>query len=131
MPRVIFKNCYRFRYILDIPIAFIKDDNVTMCCAVNGTNINTTSITMEQRSLFDEHIWFVKSDHIKRSEMLTSSKRMFCLNVNGFHKYIRKKRYICMAQISINGRRQTINRTTYIEKNSVEGSILLIWNVYL
>lgn len=102
-----------------------------MCCAVNGTNINATIISMEQRTWLDEHIWFVKSDHIKRSEILTSSNPMFCLNVNGIHTYIRKKVYICMAQISINGRKQTINRTTYIEKNNVEGSILLIWNVLL
>lgn len=93
-----------------------------MCCAVNGSNINATSITMEQRTLFDEQIRFVKSDQIKRSEILTS---------NGFHTYIRKKRYICMAQISIIGRKHTINRTTSIEQHYIEGIIRLIWNVCL
>ncbi|XP_063399039.1 uncharacterized protein LOC134683656 [Mytilus trossulus] len=58
--------------------------------------------------------------------MLKSSQPMICLNISGLVTYIRKERYICMAQIFINGRKQPINRTTSIEKHNIEDLPLCI-----
>lgn len=96
---------------------------------MNGTNINATSITWKQRYFSDTHNRSVHFDKIKSSEMLKSSQPMFCLNNSELVTYIRKERYICMAHISINGRKQPISRTTSIEKHNIKGIILLIWNV--
>lgn len=120
---VFLKQWHAFPYILDIPNIAIKEDNGQICCAVNGTNINTTNILWEQRTLFDEHIRFVKSVKIRSPEMS-------CMNISGMLTYAIGGKYICNAQVFVNRREQKINRTISIEIKHEQGILfsLMILN---
>ncbi|CAC5416221.1 unnamed protein product [Mytilus coruscus] len=104
-----------------------------MCCGVHRNNIKVVNFIWEQRTLFDEHIRFVKKNMINGSGMLNLGKTtaqhipsqqvlMSCLNIdkNGILDYTREGKYICIAQLLIYRRNQTINRTDSVELEHIQ-----------
>ncbi|CAC5411779.1 unnamed protein product [Mytilus coruscus] len=123
--------------LANVTNSMIRNPNGTVCCVLHGRNISAIKCIWEQRTLYDEHIRFIESVQknysgpSERNATLAMRKHnhlMSCLNlnINGTLKYDKEGQYICIAQFSIYGRNQVVDKTTSIKIENIQDRPLCI-----
>ncbi|CAG2195342.1 unnamed protein product [Mytilus edulis] len=118
-------------YIVDVTQSLIKKPNGDVCCVLHGQNIRSVKCIWEQRTLYDEHVRFTESvqkNYSGTSEGNTDetmrkhnhSMSGLDLNTNGISKYEKEGKYMCIAQVYLYGRNQTVNKTASIKIENIQ-----------
>ncbi|VDI07397.1 Hypothetical predicted protein [Mytilus galloprovincialis] len=121
---------YKYDVILaNVTQSLIKKPNGEVCCVLHGQNIRSIKFILEQRTLYNEHVRFIESVQKNNSgtsetdeTMRKHNHLMSCLdhNTNGISEYEKEGKYMCIAQVYLYGRNQTVKKTTTIKIENIQ-----------